>query len=365
MRWVRRDVLGLAGAFLLVGCDDKPHAPQAEVRPVKTLAVHFQALDELGRLVGEVRPHFESDLGFQIAGRVLERRVQLGDVVRRGQVLAVLDPRDVQNQLRMSEANLASARATLIQAAAEDRRQTALHRDGWVAQSALDVARQAHDSAAAAVRAAEAQLRLAHDQLGYAELHAPEDGAITALGVEAGQVVVAGQMVVRLARLDQRDAVFSVAEAAIAGVKPGDAVEVALLDAPEVRTTARVTEIAPVADTTTRTYTVKAALPETTPPGPAGAMRYGMSVLGHFAGGGVRAAVLPGVALDQLEGRPALWVVDPVPLTVALHPVTLLRFEAGRVLVAGGVDEGARVVVAGVQSLRPGQKVRLMQDVAP
>lgn len=360
MRWMRRDVFGLAGALLLAGCDGKPSPAPAERRPAKAVAVHFQAVGGLDRLVGEVRPHFESDLGFQIAGRVLERRVQLGDGVRRGQVLATLDPRDVQNQLHVSEANLASARASLVQTAAEDRRQSALYRDGWVARSALDVARQAHDSAAASVRAAEAQLRLARDQLGYAELRAPEDGAITALGVEAGQVVSAGQMVVRLARLDQRDAVFAVAESAIGQVHPGDPVEVALLDAPQTRAVARVAEIAPVADATTRTYTVKAALPVE-----AEALRYGRSVLGHFVTGEVRAAALPGAALVQAGGRPALWVVDPATGAVALQPVTLLRYEAGRVLVTDGVAEGALVVVAGVQSLRPGEKVQPIQAPAP
>lgn len=350
----------LASAFLLAGCDKPRQAPQAEVRPVKTVVAHYQPVDSLARLVGEVRPHVESDIGFQVGGRLLTREVRLGEVVRRGQVLATLDPRDVQNQLHVSEANLASARATLLQAAAEDRRQSTLFRSGWASQAARDVARQAHQSAEAAVAAALAQLRLAHDQLGYATLRAPEDGAITALGADVGQVLSAGQMAVRLARLDQRDAVFSVAESAIATVKLGQTVEVSLLDAPEVHLAAAVSEISPVADTTTRTYTVKAALPEGTE-----SMRYGMSVVGRFPGDDRRAVALPGLALAQSEGRPAVWVFDPAQQSVALHPVTLLRVEAARVLVAGGLDEGARVVVAGVQTLRPGQKVRLMESAAP
>lgn len=173
-------------------------------------------------------------------------------------------------------------------------------------------------------------------------------------------MVSAGQMVVRLARLDQRDAVFAVAESAIGQVHPGDPVEVALLDAPQTRAVARVAEIAPVADATTRTYTVKAALPVE-----AEALRYGRSVLGHFVTGEVRAAALPGAALVQAGGRPALWVVDPATGAVALQPVTLLRYEAGRVLVTDGVAEGALVVVAGVQSLRPGEKVQPIQAPAP
>ncbi|PKU24685.1 efflux RND transporter periplasmic adaptor subunit [Telmatospirillum siberiense] len=338
----------------LAGCDGSTSAPEPEIRPVRTQKIHYQSLADLPSLVGDIRPHYESDLGFKISGRVLVRSVQLGTIVHKGQVLATLDDQDQRNQLRASSADLASAQATLDQAAAEERRQIALHQDGWATQAKLESARQARQTAEAAAAAAAAKLRLAKDQLDYATLRAPEDGAVTQLGAEAGQVVSAGQLVARLARLDRKDAVVSVAESAIGAVPLNSKADVSLLDFPAVKTRGTVAEISPAADPVTRTYTVKVALPDGIPD-----MRLGMSAVVRFASPERRLAELPGAALFQQDGKPAIWVVEPERLTVSLVPVTLYQMDDERLLVEGGPAEGARVVTAGIQFLRPGQKVRL------
>ncbi len=351
--WV---VFGAAAliAVGLSGCDDAP-PPQAPVRPVETLRVHYAGRPTVAVQVGEIRPHYESDLGFRIGGRIAERNLDLGQVLHAGQVIARLDAQDQRNQVAAAEADLAAARATLVQAAAEARRKTKLHADGWATAAALEAAERAHAAATASVKAARAKLRLARDQRAYADLTAPTDGTVTALGAEAGQVVAAGQMVARLARLNHKDAVFSLSQALLLSLPKDAGVTVALLDAPEISVAARITEISPSADPVTRTYTVKAALPEDAP----AAMRLGMSVFGHFAAGSSRVAELPSSALFQQDGAPAVWVVDPTTSTVSLVKVEVARLDPGTVLITGGVAEGTRVVAAGVQTLRPGQAVNL------
>ena len=201
-------LLFAAGTVLaLVGCDEPPPtASQDDGRPVHGVVVHRELQSDFPDQVGEIRSHVESDLGFKISGRIVARLVELGAVVHNGDVLALLDDQDQRNQLVTAQADLAAAQATLTQSAAEELRQAHLLADGWATQARYDSALQARDSALASVRAAQARQRLAEDQLGYATLRAPEDGAISAIGSEPGQVVSAGQMVVRLARLDQKDA---------------------------------------------------------------------------------------------------------------------------------------------------------------
>lgn len=349
-------VLLLAGAALLLNACDQPPTQPAEARPVKVERLHYQAQADLPRLVGEIKAHYEADQSFKISGRILTRLVQLGEVVRKDQVLATLDDRDEKNQLHAIQADLASAQATLAQATAEEQRQIQLHLDGWATQAKLESARQARQTAAAAVNAAAAKVTLYRDQQGYAVLRASEDGAITQLSADAGQVVSAGQAVVRLARLDQKDAVFSVAESAIGHIALDSKIAVSLLDFPEVKTVGTVAEISPVADPMTRTYTVKAVLP-----GDMAAMRFGMSAVAIFPDGNRKLASVPGAALFQQDGKPAVWVVDANSQTVSLAPVILYGVETDHVAIETGLPEGSLVVAAGVQFLRPGQKVRLAE----
>jgi RND family efflux transporter MFP subunit len=348
-------MLALSGCVLLTACDGEDTVAEAEVRPVRTVIARSEAWSELPSQVGEIRSHAESDLGFKISGKVIERKVELGDIVRKGDILARLDEQDERNQRTAAQADLASAQASLVQSEADERRQSQLLASGWTTQSKYDMALKARDAARAAVRAADAKLRLAEDQLGYAVLRAPEDGAISAVGVEAGQVVAAGQMVVRLADLNRKDAVFTLAESAVLRLPKDIEVEIHLLDAPQVSARGKIEQIAPNADPVTRTYTVKVGLvnpPET--------MRLGMSVVGRVRLEGTQVMSLPASALFEKDGQPAVWVVDPESETVDLAKVVLTRNDPDRVLVESGLTEGAVVVTAGVQRLWPGLKVRIL-----
>jgi len=342
------------GVPLAAGCDEKAEEQTAEISTVRTLVVRRQVLSEFPSQVGEIRSHAESDLGFKIAGRILERKVDLGAIVRRGDILAQLDEQDQKNQLTAALADVTAARARLAQAESDAERQGKLRADGWATQAKLEDAIQGRDTARAALAAVEAKARAAGDQHGYAILRAPEDGAISAVSAEAGQVVAAGQMVVRLASLDKKDAVFTLSERALLTIPHDSVVEVRLLDSPQVVARGRVDQISPSADPITRTYTVKVALAD-----PPSAMRLGMTVRGQLELASQPVVVLPVSALSQKDGQSAVWVVDPVRMTVDLAVVSVLRVEADRVLVASGLEDGAIVVTAGVQRLWPGRVVRL------
>lgn len=352
-------VLPVIICAVLSGCED--HADPAlepEVRPVRALVARTEEWSALPSQVGEIRSHAETDLGFKISGKVVERTVDLGSIVRKGDVLARLDEQDQRNQLSAAQAELASAQATLVQAEAEERRQAQLRAGGWATQAKYDSAVQARDAARAAVRAADAKRRLAEAQLGYSVLHAPEDGVVSAIGGEVGQVVAAGQTIVRLADLENKDAVFTLSESAVLRLRENMEVEVRVLDLPQLTARGKVRHVSPKSDPVTRTYLVKVGL--TAPPD---GMRLGMSVVGRVRDSSRKIIALPSSALVDKDRQPAVWVVDPEQKTVALTHVELANADIDRVMVSGGLTDGAIVVTAGVQRLWPGLKVRLVDAV--
>ena len=339
----------------LAGCDEPP-PKSAEVRPVRTTVAAINAAGELVSLTGHIRARYEASLAFRIDGRMMARRVYVGDVVQLGQLVAELDPQDQRNALQAAQARLVAARATLQQTRNNFDRQQTLVRQGWSTRVQFDAAEQAFRSAEAEVDAASAQLRIAQDQLSYTELRADSAGSVIATGAEAGEVVRAGQMVVQLARNEGIDAVFDVPADLIHRGSRDTQVEVALTDNHLVHATGRVREVAPQADPTTRNYRIKVSLEA-----PPAAMRLGATVTGQAHLGAPMGIELPASALTSDGDRPALWVVDRAHMTVALRSVELLRHEPASIVVGKGLEAGDLVVTAGVHALRPGQNVRLTE----
>ncbi|MGD9786103.1 MAG: efflux RND transporter periplasmic adaptor subunit [Hyphomicrobiaceae bacterium] len=331
-----------------------------EMRPVRTAIVEPRPIDDDRQAVGEIRARQESDLGFRVSGKVVSRAVDVGVTVKAGDLLARLDEQDYQNKLRSAEADVTSAEAVLTEAQANEDRQSQLLAKGVTTRTNYDAALRNRRSAEAQLESAKAALDLARDQLKYAELRADFEGIVTAVGAEPGQVVNTGQMVVRLAKPDGVDAVFNIAESAFRDRKPEDRpqVIVALLSNPSITSEGIVREVSPVADATTRTYQVKVTL--TNPPP---AMRFGSSVVGRLKAKTAPVVVLPGSALFDKDGKPAVWLFDAKNSEVSLKPVSVSRFEAGRVIIADGLAKGDIVVTAGVNRLRTGQKVRLLDAV--
>ncbi|HLG80409.1 MAG TPA: efflux RND transporter periplasmic adaptor subunit [Bradyrhizobium sp.] len=341
-------------AATVAGCDKKP--PSAtQVRPVRTITVERVADGETVSLTGQVRAKDEVSLAFRVDGRVIERPVNVGDILKPGQLVARLDPKDQQNALRTAEANLSALEAVLTQARLTFNRQQQLLKDGWTPRATFDEAHQKLLSAQAAVDAAQAQVRLAEDQLGYTSLFADAAGAVTAKGAEPGEVVHAGQMVVQLARQGGRDAVFDVPEQLIRTGPRDPLVQLALTNDPSFKATGRVREVAPQADPTTRTWQVKVGIIDAPP-----AFALGATVTGSIKLSPPQGVEVPPSALTESDGRPAVWVVDPQTQTVSLRNVDVVRYDPADVVISQGLETGEVVVTAGVQVLRPGQKVRLL-----
>ena len=285
---------------------------------------------------------------------MIERPVHVGDVLAAGQVVARLDPQIQDNALRSAEANLASMEAVLTQARLTFSRQQELLKDGWTTRANFDEAQQKLLTAQAQVDSAQAQVRTAREQQSYTVLSADAPGAVTAVGAEPGEVVHAGQMVVQLARQGGRDAVFDVPEQLIQW--PADPqVEIALSNDPQVKATGRVREIAPQADAATRTFQVKVGITD-----PPEAMRLGATVVGRIRLSAPPGVEVPASALTETDGTPGgvggrSAEQDRVPAQRG-DP----RYDPADVVICQGLKTGEIVVTAGVQTLRPGQMVRLL-----
>lgn len=347
----------LVAALGVAGCKEA-EAPKQEVRPVRTVVVDPKPIEDDREAVGEIKPRRESDIGFRVSGKVVSRAVDVGVSVKEGEPLARLDDQDFQNKLRSAEADVTSAEAALVEATASEDRQSQLLEKGVTTKANYDAALKNKRAAQASLDSAKAALELAKDQLNYTELKADFDGIVTAVGAEPGQVVNSGQMVVRLAKPDQVDAVFNVAESAFRDRKAGEKPEVivSLLSSPGIKAEGVVREVSPVADPATRTYQVKVTLED-----PPVAMRFGASVLGRLKATTADVVVLPGSSLFDKEGKPAVWIYDSTTSTVHLQPVTVARYETDLVVISEGLSKGDIVVTAGVNRLREKQAVRLLE----
>lgn len=348
---------GLVALTLLTACqpaEDAQPLPEP-VRPVRVIAVDALPGGETATLTGTIQAQEDVSLAFRVSGQLIERTVNVGDQVETGQVVARLDAENERNALDAARANLASAMARLVEARNTIGRFQPLLERGFVSRAEFDRAVEARDAAQAQVEAAEAQVGTAENQLGFTTLIADGPGVVTARGAEPGEVVAAGRMIVQLAREGGRDAVFDVPASVKEAASAEDEVTVALSADPKVKTTGRVREVSPQADPVTRTFQVRVGLAS-----PPAAMRLGSTVTGTVQIAGAEGIAIPASALTASNGQPAVWVVDPEEHRVALRNVDVARYELDRVLIYQGLDAGELVVTAGVQTLRPGQQVRLL-----
>lgn len=280
--------------------------------------------------------------------------------MKKGELLARIEDQDYRNRLLSAKADRAAAEAVLVEAQAAELRSRTLLEKGYTTRANHQVAVKNLRSAEAKLDSARVAYAMAEDQLGYTELRADFSGVVTEAAAEPGQIVNTGQVILRIADPSEKDAVFSIAESAFANPpKPGERpkIIVALLSNPAVTATGEVREIAPVADDTTRTYKVKVALT-----GAGEEMRFGASVSGKVERATQPVVVLPGSALFDRDGVPAIWVVDN-HFEVRLKPVTVVRYETDRIIISDGLAQGDIVVTAGVNRLRESQKVRLQEQV--
>lgn len=349
-------VFGLCSVLVLAGCE-KDSAQSDPVRPVLSVIVQPQVQADLGRFAGTIEARYESTLGFRVPGRIARRWVDVGNEVKPGDVLASLDPADQRNQLRSAEGDLAKVQAQWINAQADARRQQQLFDRGVGAQAQLDVAQANLKTTGASLEQARAAVAQARDQLSYSELKTDHAAVVTNWQAEAGQTVSAGQPVVTLARPDIKEAVIDLptylAEQLSADLK---FVVASQLD-PTINTTATLRVLEPQADAATRTRRARLTLASTPE-----SFYLGTAISVTLTSSVSPRSELPATALLESDGQTRVWVVDPQQHTVATREVKLLERTSDSVVLSSGVKAGERVVTAGVNSLKPGQKVLVNEE---
>jgi RND family efflux transporter MFP subunit len=309
-----------------------------------------------GPFTGAVEARYQTQLGFRTGGRIITRDATVGDLVKKGQRLATLDPRLAQLAILSAKADLANAEALVVNAKGNEERKRALVTtgSGGASQAQLDSAVATLETAEAKLAQARAGLAKAKEQASYTELDADYDGVISVWNVEIGQVVSASQAVVTVARPDIREAVFDVPDDLMSKVREGAEFTVALLIDPKITATGKVREIAPEADAATLTRRIKLALDN-----PPAAFRLGTNVTVSLSEPIAASIFLPAPAVLSENGKDFVWIVTPDD-TVALREVSTGGRGPNGVKIDKGLSAGERVVLAGVHSLKAGQAVRLL-----
>lgn len=355
---VKALVFVVGASLALAACGDKSNGAEQRDpdRPVLVSPIHYSPQSQARDFVATIRPRIEADHAFRVGGKVMRRLVEVGQRVSKEDVLATLDEADLRSQKEQAEAELAASRAALDQAAADERRAIKLNKDGWIAKAALDRQRTAAEEARGRNQKASRALDQANNSLDYATLRADANGVVTQVSVEPGQVVAAGQTVVRIARAGELEAAVALPESFAAAAGAGEA-HLFLWSKPEKKYRAKLRELSPSADAATRTFAARFSLPDAD-----NTIAIGMT--GTLTIQSPNAAPTVNVPLsalfDQGQGT-ALWKVDGEG-RLTLTPITVLRYDSRSALVSGGLAEGDDIVVLGVQKLDAGQKVRVIKQ---
>jgi RND family efflux transporter MFP subunit len=343
------------GAMLaLPGCNEqKAQAPP--VRPVLSVVVAPQDSRVMG-FTGTIEPRFRASLGFLVLGRIIARHVNVGDPVTRGALLAALDPVAFELAVRSAAADLSNALAQQANATATETRQQVLLEQKTTTPAQFESAQQARQAADAAVVRARANLAKAQEQLGYTNLRSDFDGVVMTVDAEVGQVVAAGQTAMTVARPDVREAVVDVPDDLSGDLRPDSRFEVVSQVDPATHANGSVREIAPQADPATRTRRVRITLEN-----PPINLRLGSTVTATLTTPTASRIELPASALLERDGKTMVWVVDTASRTVSTRDVRLAARNERAIQIADGLTPGTRVVTAGVNSLAPGQSVKLTE----
>jgi len=344
----------LFGLTLLTACQKAPPTPEP-VRAVKVLTMGESASAYDREFSGEVRARVESVLSFRVGGKLVQRQAELGQRVTAGQLLAQIDAQDYRVAADAAAAQLIAAQSNRDVAAADLKRYQGLFDQGFISAAELE-RRQANDKAAQAQwRQAQAQNTVQGNQSNYTQLQADGSGVVTSIDASAGQVVAAGQVVLRLALDGPRDVVFSVAEDKLAVLKAGSVVDVRQWSDGKTWE-AKVRDVSASADAVTRTFVVKAAMPKEANP----VLGSTVTVLLRAARTGEKPRLkLPTSALRSEAGATSVWLLDSATMTVKPQVVQVTTADGNEAVVDTGLQAGDQVVISGVHVLTPGQKVSI------
>ena len=343
-------------ALVLLAACSKPIEKTEDIRPVRAMKLVAGDADALAEFSGDVRPRIESRLGFRVGGKIVARKVEVGSLVKRGQVLMQLDPQDLQLAQSQAVAALKAAQSNRDLARAEQQRYEDLRTRNFVSQAVLDAKQTAFQAAQASFDQATAAARNQSNQTGYATLVADVDGVVTGIDAEAGQVVAAGTSVVRLAQTREKEVVIGIPEDQVDLLRQVTDIRVHVWADPGTIIQGKLRELSPVADPVSRTFTAKITLPVE-----AAQVRLGMTAYVTFVSKIPKAMIrVPLNALVRDKATTAVWVIENG--TVKLVPVQTAGPVGNDILLAGGVVAGQTIVTAGVNLLKPGQKVTVLDD---
>ncbi len=354
---------------LLSGCSgSKVAAPPAAL--VVTLPVHPDTAT-IGALAirypVEVAPRYSNPMSFRVPGKLIERKVRIGDPVKKGEVVARLDPIDAQKQLASAQAALDAAEHRLVFAKQQLDRDSAQAAQNLISATQLEQTQDAFSAAQAGREQAAAQLVVARNNLQYNSLVADHDGVITSENADTGQVVAAGQAVYGLAWSGDTDVTLDAAASDLGRIAIGQTANVTFPALPDRTFRARVREITPTADPQSRTYRVRLTLDQ-----PGGVVHLGMTgdaTLAPVAGASssdARAAqtfTVPATAIFHEGNSPAVWVVNSNTSTLELHPVSVRSYSDHSTVVSGGLKDGETIVVAGVHTVYTGERVTAVRPL--
>lgn len=348
-------LLAFPFALMLAACS-KPVPQVEDIRPVRVMQLTADKVDVMAEFSGEIRPRIESRLGFRVGGKIVSRKVDAGAIVKRGQVLMQLDPQDLQLAQSQASAGLKAAESNRDLARAELKRYQDLREKNFVSQAVLDGKETTFKAAQATHDQAVAAYRNQSNQAGYAILVSDVDGVVTGVDAEVGQVVAAGSPVLRVAQMGEKEIVIGIPEDKVESLRRIDDIRVRTWANPKEIIQGKLRELSPVADPATRTYTAKISIPNA----PAD-IRLGMTAMVTFSAKTPNALIkVPLTALLQDKSSTSVWVVENG--AVRLAPVQIAAPSGNEILLASGVTLGQTVVTAGVNLLKPGQKVKILDD---
>lgn len=349
----------LITSFFLVACSE-PEELQESVRPVMVVTPSLSGISNQV-FPGEVRARLEPELSFRIGGKLVERLVDSGQRVTKDQVLAVLDPEDVELQLQAAKAGLAAAQANLELLKAELGRYEQLQQKQLVSRSHYDNAKTQYRNGQAQLEQAKAQLDVAKNQTAYTKLRAPANGVIARSLVEGGQVLAAGQAAFVLAVDGEPEVAFNIPEHQIDEFKLGQQVEVSLWSQPDLRLQGQIRELEPTADPRSRTYAARVAFAS----GTAG-VELGQSARVHVARDSNISLLIPLGALTSEQGKPFVYVYQPQTQQVQRRWVKTGSYSQTSAIILEGLQVDDLVVAAGVHLLQDGQMIRAVdRDNSP
>lgn len=348
--------LSVAGGATWWHNHQKPVAVIEEITAVQTAIIGTSVAPSEYIYSGEIRGRYESQLAFQVGGKVIKRYVELGSTVNAGDLLMQIDSRDLQQLVNSASAQVSATDAQLKLAENNLKRYQQLYDHGVVSKSVLDQFQAAYDVAVASTRHSSAQLSEGQNQFNYGSLYADHLGVISSVHAEAGQVIGAGQPVLTIVWDGEREVEINVPENRIDEVRKAQKIKIAFWALPNTTSEGKVREIAPMADPLTRTYKVRTSIIN-----PSSEVKLGMTASVTLLGSETQAsATIPLSAIYQNGNTPCVWVVTND--TVALRPVKIGKFGNTTIEIVGGLQQGDRIVTAGVHKLSAGQKVKLGGD---